>query len=135
MRTMMFAKIKTAAAVLCAATVLSVGGGIVARHLTAAEPIELPAGKWVELNDDTLGYVNHIGEGRYSYRGPALLYVPQLKRFLVAMGIQCRPGSKEIPCYSESTLSTKTGVWENWYPKGKDWGPETGPALWYTLPR
>ncbi len=96
--------------------------------LTAAEPKNLPANQWVKLNDDNLGYTYHIGGGRYSYRGPALLYVPPLKRFLVALGIQARFDNKLVPCYTESTMSTATGVWENWYPKGKNWGPKTGPA-------
>ncbi|MHC4915239.1 MAG: kelch repeat-containing protein [Planctomycetota bacterium] len=122
---------KTKLAVAAAAAILIAGASLAGEGGNGKAPgagVRLTPNRWIKLNDDNLGYVFSLGGGRYSYRGPALMYVPSLKRFLVALGIQTRFDGKQAPCYTESTMSVQTGVWENWYPKGKNWGPKTGPA-------
>jgi len=91
------------------------------RHTAPA----LVPNEWVKLNTASLGCVRSGKCGRM--RGPALLYVPPLDCFLAALGAQNR-FDRQTPCYSETTLRLDTGVWENRYPQGKDWGPAVGPA-------
>jgi hypothetical protein len=91
------------------------------RHTAPA----LVPNEWVKLNTASLGCVRSGKCGRM--RGPALLYVPPLDCFLAALGAQNR-FDRQTPCYSETTLRLDTGVWENSYPQGKDWGPAVGPA-------
>jgi hypothetical protein len=86
---------------------------------------KLVSNKWGKLSDTALGCERSGKCGRM--RGPALLYVPPLGRFLAALGAQNR-FDRRTPCYSETTLSLEKGVWENWFPKGRDWGPAVGPA-------
>jgi hypothetical protein len=94
--------------------------GVIVLGGPAVRSDELPANRWVKIAEDDLG--------DRQCRGPALLYVPPLKRFLVALGVQTRFDREPTPPYSELTLSLDDRAWLNWFPKGKDWGPRTGPA-------
>ncbi|MFW6107430.1 MAG: kelch repeat-containing protein [bacterium] len=93
-----------------------------AQDTTEEATPELAPNEWVRVSKSQLG-----ATGYRSMRGPALLYVPELDRFLAALGVQNR-FDRKTPCYSETLLSLDEGVWVNWYPKGKDWGPRVGPA-------
>ena len=55
-------------------------------------------------------------------------YSPDLKRFLVLGGRTSFDDYKKPRSYDELALDTKEGQWENWFPAGKDWGPQFGPA-------
>jgi hypothetical protein len=102
-----------AACVICA---LSVG---------AAQAGEQVENQWTLIAKNHLG-MYHSNQG--GYRGTAIIYVPPLKRFLAAMGIQ-NHFDWETPVYSELTLNPETKIWENWFPQGhSDWGPVSGPA-------
>ncbi len=95
-----------------------VGAGIVLLLVFAARADELPVNRWVNLEQGGLD----------SRRGGALVYVPSINRFLVAMGAQRRYDLKPTPPYSETTFNFEKRQWENWLPKGKAWGIVTGPV-------
>ena len=56
-------------------------------------------------------------------------YAPGLNRFLVLGGRtswgEYRKGPRP---YDQLALDAREGRWENWFPKGKDWGPRFGPC-------
>jgi hypothetical protein len=56
-------------------------------------------------------------------------YAPELGRFLV-LGGRTSWGEyrKEPRPYDQLALDGKEGRWENWFPRGKDWGPRFGPC-------
>jgi len=85
----------------------------------AAQSGELPANEWVKLEEGGLG----------QRHGTTLVYVPELKRILAAMGAQARFDRKPTPPYSEMTFNMKKRQWENALPEaGKSWGKLTGPV-------
>src|SRR3954471_17472323 len=55
-------------------------------------------------------------------------YSPELKRFLVLGGRISYGDVKKPRSYDQLALDLKEGRWENWFPKGKDWGPKFGPS-------
>src|SRR5204862_6775187 len=54
-------------------------------------------------------------------------YSPELKRFLVLGGRITFADAKKPRSYDQLALD-KDGRWENWFPKGKDWGAPFGPC-------
>src|SRR3954469_20679526 len=55
-------------------------------------------------------------------------YDPGAKRFLVLGGRTSFGEYKKARPYDELALDLGEGRWENWFPKGKDWGPAFGPS-------
>lgn len=55
-------------------------------------------------------------------------YSPELKRFLVLGGRISYGEVKKPRSYDQLALDREQGRWENWFPKGKDWGPKFGPC-------
>jgi len=53
-------------------------------------------------------------------------YSPELKRFLVLGGRITQADSRKPRSYDQLALDRGEGRFENWYPKGKDWGPKFG---------
>lgn len=54
-------------------------------------------------------------------------YSPELKRFLVLGGRISYGEAKKPRSFDQLALNTEKG-WENWFPKGKEWGPAFGPC-------
>jgi hypothetical protein len=56
-------------------------------------------------------------------------YAPGLNRFLILGGRtswgEYRKGPRP---YDQLALDAREGRWENWPPRGKDWGPRLGPC-------
>ncbi len=78
---------------------------------------ELPSGKWVRL-----------GQGGIGQRAcGALVYAPEVKRFLV-LGGGAHWNAKGNQPYGDLALDIAEGKWENWYPLGKSFGPRFGPC-------
>ena len=55
-------------------------------------------------------------------------YSPEIKRFLVLGGRISYADAKKSHSYDQMALDGKEGRWENWFPKGKNWGPAFGPC-------
>ncbi len=55
-------------------------------------------------------------------------YSPELNRFLVLGGRLTYADAKKPRSYDQLALDRKEGRWENWFPRGKDWGPKFGPS-------
>lgn len=55
-------------------------------------------------------------------------YSPELKQFLVLGGRITYADAKKPRSYDQLALDRKEGRWENFFPKGKDWGPKFGPC-------
>ncbi len=55
-------------------------------------------------------------------------YSPELKRFLVLGGRITFADARKLRSYDQLALDLREGRWENWFPKGKDWGPKFGPC-------
>ena len=55
-------------------------------------------------------------------------YSPELKRFLVLGGRISSAEVKKARSFDQLALDVKEGRWENWFPRGKDWGPKFGPS-------
>jgi hypothetical protein len=53
-------------------------------------------------------------------------YSPELKRFLVLGGRISFADAKKPRSFDQLALELKEGRWENWFPRGKDWGPKFG---------
>jgi hypothetical protein len=89
---------------------------------TAAEP-ELKPNQWAKLDKAELR------------RGEApLVWEPEAKRFMVLGGGIGDGYAKPHP-FDEVALDLARGEWENWIPKGKEWGPQFGdckPPAWKT---
>jgi hypothetical protein len=88
--------------------------------LSAPACAELPANVWhhVERGD--------IPGQRWDI---PLGYAPEINRFLVLGGRtswnEYRKGPRP---YDQLALNSEEGRWENWLPRGKDWGPRFGPC-------
>jgi hypothetical protein len=81
---------------------------------TAAEP-ELKPNQWVQLEKATL-----------ARNDAPLVWEPDAKRFMVlGGGISWDSYTKPHP-FDELALDETRGEWENWIPKGKEWGPQFG---------
>ena len=79
---------------------------------------EFPANEWVKLDKASVGT-----------RGNApLVYASVGKRFLVLGGSISWPEYPKPHPFDELALDLAAGQWENWFPKGKDWGPQLGDA-------
>jgi len=83
----------------------------------AARGAELPVNKWVKIEKATIGR-------RWC---ASLAYSSEVKRFL-SLGGQLYWNAKGDQPYGELALDIKAGQWENWYPKGKSFGPKFGPC-------
>jgi hypothetical protein len=102
-------------------------GAAAAAAAAAESPLDgrpLPANQWVKLDKAELR------------RSDApLVWEPELKRFMVLGGsIGWDVYAKPHP-FDELALDLAKGEWENWIPKGKDWGPQFGdckPPAWKT---
>ncbi len=55
-------------------------------------------------------------------------YSPELKRFMVLGGRITYADAKKPRSFDQLALDWKEGKWENWFPKGKDWGLSFGPC-------
>lgn len=55
-------------------------------------------------------------------------YAPELQRFMVLGGRITFADAKKPRSYDQLALEPKEGRWQNWFPKGKDWGPSFGPC-------
>ena len=77
---------------------------------------EFPANEWVKLDKASMG----------ARGGAPLVYDPAGKRFLVLGGNISWPEYPKPHPFDELALDLAGGQWENWYPKGKDWGPQFG---------
>jgi hypothetical protein len=51
-----------------------------------------------------------------------------LKRFLILGGRITYADAPKPRSYDQLALDPKEGRWENWFPRGKDWGPKFGPC-------
>ena len=69
-----------------------------------------------------------VGSATISRRADvALVYCPVSRRFL-ALGGEPTYGSKPPLPYDDLALDAKEGRWENWYPRGRSFGPRFGPS-------
>ena len=88
--------------------------------LSAPARTELPVNVW-----------HHIERGDIPGRrwDVPLAYAPKVDRFLVLGGrtswAEYRKGPRP---YDQLAFDAKEGRWENWLPRGKDWGPRFGPC-------
>jgi hypothetical protein len=58
-----------------------------------------------------------------------LAYAPGQKRFLVLGGRTSWDEYRKGPRpFDQLALDAREGRWENWFPRGKDWGPRFGPC-------
>jgi hypothetical protein len=55
-------------------------------------------------------------------------YAPELHRFLVLGGRTSWGEYRKGPRPYDQLAFAKEGRWENWFPRGKDWGPRFGPC-------
>jgi hypothetical protein len=83
----------------------------------AAEPVA--PNQWLKLDKATI-------EGR-RWDVP-LGYAPDLGRFLVLGGRTTFADYKKPRSYDVLALNRTEGRWENWFPRGKEWGPRFGPC-------
>jgi hypothetical protein len=65
-------------------------------------------------------------EGR-RYETP-LGYSPELKKFLVLGGRSSWADYKKPRSFDQLAFDEKLADWENWFPKGAEWGPQFGPC-------
>jgi hypothetical protein len=80
----------------------------------AGEP-ELKPNQWVKLEKAAL------------VRGSApLVWEPELKRFMVLGGAVSWDKYEKPHPFDDLALDLARGEWENWIPKGKEWGPQFG---------
>lgn len=56
----------------------------------------------------------------------AIVWSPQIKRFLSLGWISSQYNRRAPYTYDELAFDSSSGQWENWYPPGKDWGPKFG---------
>lgn len=83
----------------------------------AEAPSAAPA--WVKHDKAVLG----------PSRAVAFVHAPTVGRFM-AIGYQHPPGTakRKPTTYDEVAFDPAEGMWENWYPPGKEWGPRFGDA-------
>ena len=100
-------------------TMFAVGGMMVmALAVGFAQSAELPANQWVKLDKAAPG----------SRADGALIYDTADKRIMLLGGyIRGDAYSKPHP-FDDLALDLASGQWENWIPKGKEWGPQFGDA-------
>src|SRR5262249_7562125 len=55
-------------------------------------------------------------------------YAPNLKRFLILGGRTSWAEYKKPRPFDQLALDQAKWQWENWFPRGKDWGPAFGPC-------
>ncbi len=55
-----------------------------------------------------------------------LVYEPKLRRFMILGGRAHWAEYAKPRAYDELAFDATEGKWENWYPRGKDWGPKFG---------
>jgi Galactose oxidase, central domain len=94
---------------------LSIVVGLFLLTLGSANAVEVNVNKWAKLDGASIG---QRGCG-------ALIYSPAVKRFMVVGG-QLNWNAKGDQPYGDLALDIKAGKWENWYPKGKSFGPKFG---------
>src|SRR5262249_29243140 len=75
-----------------------------------------PAG-WTPLDKAVIGPM----------RPASLVHIPTENRWMT-LGYFHSPGTgpRKPRTYDDLSLDIETGQWENWYPRGKDWGPRFG---------
>src|SRR5262245_1127170 len=87
--------------------------------VAAQRPDPVPINTWVKLDRAALG----------SQRWDVPLgWSPELKRFIILGGRTSWAEYKKPRPYDVLTLNPKNREWENSYPQGKEWGPQTGPC-------
>ena len=89
---------------------------------TLAEEASLTANRWVKLDNADVKRID-----------APLVYHPELKRFMILGGSVSWPDYPRPHPFDELALDRAAGQWENWIPKGKDWGPRFGdcqPPRW-----
>lgn len=75
----------------------------------------LPPNRWLKLD-----------KAAVNRRDAPLIYEPALERFMVLGGnIDPRDYAPPHP-FDELALDLTCGLWENWIPRGKSWGPPFG---------
>ncbi len=65
-------------------------------------------------------------------RPVAFVYAPSLQRWM-SLGYMVPFIQRKPATYDELAFDLAAGQWENWYPKGKEWGPKVGdckPPIW-----
>src|SRR5262245_3020266 len=75
---------------------------------------DVPANQWVKQEKAMIGPDAPI----------AVVWPPALKRFMSLGWISSAYDKRGPYTYDELAFDSASGQWENWFPEGKNWGPQ-----------
>ncbi len=107
----------------CFFPTISIGGDSIALAQPSSVKLKEAMNQWVLFDKATMGPDRPI----------AVVWSPELKRFMSLGWISSQYDRRQPYSYDELAFDPESGQWENWYPEGKEWGPRFGickPPLW-----